>query len=152
MADTPWFVDHSFTAASSDIDNGTTSAKEITNWLFDKGDPSGATALGIQALRTFVEINDAAGTATLQFVISEDDAGTTKTVYREVGTCTVTARQTGSDGASGNYIMDVSWAVSGRDTIDCMGAVKPCRVWLLCTALSAGETVRVRATYTRNAG
>lgn len=155
--DISFTVDKTFTAASANgvlADNSTSS-----QWVqigFGEG-PSGATDQSVQAIAFTGILNDANGTASLIAKVSvPDGAGATETViYEESATVAVTAKRTGTDGASGNYLATISWSGTNLKTFDCLlaGACgKGAKLYFICTALGTATSFRIIGVGTRNAG
>lgn len=77
---------------------------------------------GKQALRLMANADASSGSATAELALVRYVAGSATVIARHPATCTVTARRAGTDGASGDYICDVSWAESSTSTIDLLGS------------------------------
>lgn len=103
----------------------------------DDADPDTATswmkvnqAREDKALRVFFSGNGAAGSAVINANLRSPD-GTT--IWSDTATATITARRTGADGASGEYVCSVVFAQSGNEYLDLNGYIPP-------TASKAGLT------------
>lgn len=148
-----WSANVTFTAASNTI------AGSGASWIRidPPGGPgtSGDTTMGEQALRTFVTLNAASGTAVLAFAITEIVAGTELVVYFE--TCAVTGDATrvttlGNTGTA-EFVARCVWQTTQRDTVDLLGHFKQgTQCYMGLTSITTATTAKLRVSSTKNAG
>lgn len=110
--------------------------------------PVSKEALGDQVAFVTVTHSAASGTATLVFFLADDDSvggsGAGK-VYQDTATIAATTTRQSHSTAAGDYVCTVTFAVSGKNTLDLMRYGKGFPRWYCaCTVLSGGTvTVRV---------
>lgn len=132
-----------FTGASSDVTNYQRIAANFNEA------PLGRSDSGDQMIRVSADGNAASGSATLQIV--EIDPITEKVLWREDITLShpATARRTGYDNSSGNYVLSAVASTSGNHFVD-IGAIPRGRVLMIgCTALTTMTQIVVRVDTSR---
>lgn len=109
--------------------------------------PTGARDAGYNFLRLFVEMSTTGLTGTVCVVVAEKNAaGNYLKAFQDQAAIAypTTAIRTAADNSSGNYLVQVSFVNSGRDTVDLAGHMTAGTYVLVgCVALSGGS-MRVR--------